>query len=71
MLTGLELTFMGITRSNPGLFRTPGFLVSPLGKRGRGAKKEKEGKEGKREWQRKGRKEEGIKNERRHVKKEF
>ena len=48
MLTGLELTFMGVTWANSGLFSTPGFLVSPVGKRGRGAKK-KEGKEGKRE----------------------
>ena len=58
MLTGLELTFMGVTRSNSGLFSTPGFLVSPVGKRGRGAKKkrreggkkgiEKERKEGRR-----------------------
>ena len=53
MLSGLELIFMGITWSNSGLFSTPGFLVSPVGKRGRGAKKKKgkkgEGKEGKRE----------------------
>ena len=52
MLTGLDLTFMGLTRSNSGLFSTPGFLVSPVGKRGMGAKK-KEGKEGKTEWKRK------------------
>ena len=39
--TGLELTFMGLTGSNSGLFSTPGFLVSPVGKRGRGAKKKK------------------------------
>ena len=49
MLTGLELTFMGVTRSNSGVFSTPGFLVSPVGKRGRGSKKKKGGKEGKRE----------------------
>ena len=48
MLTGLELTFMGITRSNSGLFSTPGFLVSPVGKRGMGAKKKKK-KKGRRE----------------------
>ena len=41
MLTGLELMFMGVARSNSGLFSTPGFLVSPVGKRGMGAKKEK------------------------------
>ena len=39
MLTGLELTFKGLTRSNSSLFSTPGFLVSPVGKRERGAKK--------------------------------
>ena len=50
MLAGLELTFMGLTRSNSGLFSTPGFLVSHVGKRRRGEKKE--GKEGK--WNRKG-----------------
>ena len=51
MLTGLELMFMGVTRSNSGLFSTPGFLVSPVGKRGMGGKKREreEGKEGKRE----------------------
>ena len=41
MLTGLELTFMGVTRSNSGLFSTPGFVVSPVGKRESGAKKKK------------------------------
>ena len=45
MLTGLDLTFMGVTRSNSGLFSTPGFLFSSVGKRGRGAKK-KERSEG-------------------------
>ena len=60
MLTGLELTVMGVTRSNSGLFSTPGFVVSPVGKRERrrgikkkrreGGKKgiEKERKEGRR-----------------------
>ena len=62
MLTGLELTFMGLTPSNSGLFSTPGFLVSPVGKRGRAAKKkrreggkkemEKERKEGRRSKER-------------------
>ena len=33
---------MGVTQSNSGLFSTPGFLVSPVGKRGMGAKKKKE-----------------------------
>ena len=41
MLTGLELTFMGVTQSYSGLFSTPGFLLSPVGKRGMGAKKKK------------------------------
>ena len=48
MLTGLELMFMGVTRSNSGLFSTPGFLVSPVGKRGMGAKKKRK-KKGRRE----------------------
>ena len=43
MLTGLELTFMGVTQSYSGLFSTPGFVVSPVGKRGMGAKKKREG----------------------------
>ena len=47
-LTGLRLTFMGLTGSNSGLFRAPGFLVSLGGKRGMVGGK-KEGKEGKRE----------------------
>ena len=49
MVTGLLLTFMGVTRSNSGLFSTPGFVVSPVGKREKGEKKKKEGEEGKRE----------------------
>ena len=49
--TGLELLFMSVTWSNSGLFSTPGFIVSPVGKRERGGKRKKaeEGKEGKRE----------------------
>ena len=51
---------MGVTRSNSGLFSTPGFIVSPVGKRvagwGRteGGKKgiEKERKEGSRNKER-------------------
>ena len=39
VLTGLELTFMGVTQSYSGPFSTSGFLVSPVGKRGMGAKK--------------------------------
>ena len=48
MLTGPELTFMGLTCSNSGLFSTPGFIVSPVGKRERSGKKA-EGKEEKAE----------------------
>ena len=40
MLTGLELMFMGVTRSNSGFFSTPGFIVSPVGKRERGGRTE-------------------------------
>ena len=54
MLTGLELMFMGVTRSNSGLFSTSGFVVSPVGKRerregnknGRREKGNRRGKEG-------------------------
>ena len=41
MLTGLELTFMGLICSTSGLFSTPGFLFSPVGKEERGQKKKK------------------------------
>ena len=44
MLTGFHPTFMSVTRYNSDLFSTPGFLVSPVGKRGRGAKKKKKGR---------------------------
>ena len=46
MLTGLAVTFIGVTWSNSDLFSTPGFVVSPVGKRKKGGE---EGKEGKRE----------------------
>ena len=39
MLTGLELTFMGLSQSYSGPFSTPGFVVSPVGKRERGEEK--------------------------------
>ena len=48
VLTGLEMMFMGLTRSNSGLFRAPRFIVSPVGKGERRGKKG-EGKKGKRE----------------------
>ena len=57
---------------NSGLFKTPGFLVSPVGKIGMGANKKKKGR--KEKWNRKGkegRREEGIKNDPGHDKKEF
>ena len=79
MLTGLELTFMGVTPSNSGLFSTPGFLISPVGKRGMGAKKNgrrekgnRKGRDGRKEGWEGGRKAEGIKKDRRtERKKEF
>ena len=37
---------MSVTRSNSGLFSTPGFLVSRVGKRGRGKKKRERRREG-------------------------
>ena len=46
MLTGLELTFMGVTRSNSDLFSTPGFIVSPVGKREGGGRSREGGKKG-------------------------
>ena len=39
MLSDLELTFVGLTRSNSGLFSAPGFVVSPVVKRERRGKK--------------------------------
>ena len=48
MLTVLELTFMGVIRSNSGHFSTPGFIVSPVGKGERGGRrKKKKGMRGK------------------------
>ena len=38
---------MGVTWSNSGLFSTPGFLVSPVGKRERGGKRKKRREGGK------------------------
>ena len=67
MLTGLEMTFMGLTRSNSDLFSAPVFIVSPVGKGERtGKKRRREGdKKGiEKEWK-EGRKEEGIKNDQR------
>ena len=50
VLTCLELTFMGVTQSHSGLFITPGSIVSPVGKRERGGRGEREGTEEKWEW---------------------
>ena len=46
MLTGLELTFLGLTGSNSDLFSTPGFLVSLVRKSERGGKEKKGRREG-------------------------
>ena len=54
VLTGFELTFMFVTRSNSSPFSTPGFVVSPVGKRERGWGEKKK---------KKGRREKGIENE--------
>ena len=66
---------MGLTGSNSGLFRAPGFIVSPVGNRERRGKKmrregrgkgiEKERNEGRRNKKGKGWKEQEIKKERR------
>ena len=77
MLTGLELTFMGVTWSISGLFSTPGYCLTCGKKRkGRGEKgrrgkgREQERTEGRRNKERKkDRKEEGIQGERRKEKK--
>ena len=49
MLTGLELTFMGLTGSNSSVFSTPGFVVSPVGKRERGEERKKRERKKRRE----------------------
>ena len=66
---------MGVTRSNSNLFSTPGFVVSPVGKRERGEERKKEKKRrwegGKKEIEKEGRREEGIKKDQRQDKMEF
>ena len=37
---------MGLIRSTSGVFSTPGFLVSPVGKRVRGGRRREGGKKG-------------------------
>ena len=73
MVTGLELTFMGVTWSNSGLFSTLVFVVSRVGIKRKGRKRKKRREGGKKgiEKERKGRKEEGIDRDRRQDKKEF
>ena len=44
VFTGLELRFMGVTRSNSSIFSTAGFVVSPVGKRERAEEKKKKGR---------------------------
>ena len=46
---------MGVTQSNSGLFSTPGFIVSPVGKEKRGEKKKKKKKERREKENRNGR----------------
>ena len=60
VLTGLELTFMGVTQCNSGLFSTPGFVVSPVRKRGMGTHTQKKT----------GRREKGNRNDKERRKKE-
>ena len=63
---------LSVSEKNSGLFRAPGFIVSPVGKGQRRRRKKGEGKEGKRNRIGKvGGKEEGIKKERTERKKEF
>ena len=66
---------MDVTRSNSGLYSTPGFIVSPVGKRERGEERKKKGKgrreKGNRKGEKEGRREEGIKKDRRQDEKEF
>ena len=69
---------MGLTRSNSSLFSTPGFVVSPVGKRERWGEREEKKKakmgrreKGNRKGGKEGRREEGIKKDRRQDKKEF
>ena len=73
---------MGVTRSNSSLFSTPGFVVSPVGKRERGEERKEKNKnknktkmgrreKGNRKGGKEGRREEGIKLDRRQDKKEF
>ena len=62
MLTGLELMFMGLTQSNSGRFSSPGFIVSPVGKKRKGGRKKKKRREGgKKEIEKEERKEGGKK----------
>ena len=57
---------MGVTQSNSGLFSTPGFIVSPVGKRERGGEKKRRegGKKGIEKERKEGRRNSGGKKER-------
>ena len=69
---------MGLTRPNSSLFSTPGFVVSPVGKRERGEERKEKKKpttkmgrreKGNRKGEKEGRREEGIKKDQRQDKK--
>ena len=63
---------MGVTQSFSGLFNTPGFIFSPVGKRERGGgRKKKKEKEGRKKGKEKERKEGGIRKDQRQDQKEF
>ena len=74
MLTGLELTFVGLTRSNSS-FSALQVLLSHLWEKEKGGKKEKKKmgrrEKGNRKGGKEGSREEGIKKDRRQDKKEF
>ena len=68
MLSGLELTFIGLTWSTSDLFSTPDFIVSPVGKRERRVIKKETGRREKgieKEWKDGGK--EGRRNKKRLV----
>ena len=71
VLTGLALTFMGLTRSNSSLFSNPGFVVSSVEKEKGGRKQKGRREKGNRKGGKEGRREEGIKKDQRQDKKEF
>ena len=63
---------MGVTQSNSGLFSTPGFVVSPVGKKEKWRGEKKKRREGGKKGIEKERKEEeGRERDQRQHKKEF